>query len=53
MLEELGPVGVKYIESPTYIAGDNAAAVGVAMLKKSPPPASCPSIYSSYTTGVQ
>ena len=34
MLEELGPVGAKYIESPTYIAGDNAAAVGVAMLKK-------------------
>ena len=36
MLEELGPVGQKYIQSPTYIAGDNAAAIGVAMLKKSP-----------------
>ena len=24
MLEELGPVGAKYIESPTCIAGDNA-----------------------------
>ena len=36
MLEELGPLGAKYIQSPTYIAGDNSAAIGVARLKKSP-----------------
>jgi len=36
MLEELGPIGAKYIQTPTYIAGDNSAAIGVARLKKSP-----------------
>eukprot|EP01048_Picozoa_sp_COSAG05_P003494 COSAG05_NODE_162_length_15499_cov_23.006104_4_plen_93_part_00 len=36
MLEELGPVGQKYIQGHTYIAGDNAAAIGVGMLKKTP-----------------
>ena len=36
LFEELGEVGEKYVQSCTYVLGDNAAALGVAMLKKAP-----------------
>ena len=36
LFEELGEIGEKYIQSCTYVLGDNAAALGVGMLKKAP-----------------
>ena len=36
LFEELGEIGEKYVHSCTHVLGDNAAALGVAMLKKAP-----------------